>query len=491
MSVRSFAEATGVLLARVYFGYSVFLLLGTIVGLHLIAFGLSLHWFGLPSRFRLRRLQWAVDLAYGFVNPLIYLVVLLANGPLWQRYPAVRTPLTFLAWTLFVVLWSFRLLIPPHLARHEGVCRAFRVLLAIAVVVIAGHGFLDLAVFVVPPLRSGGFRPGAGDWIRSLLAFSVIPGSLIGLYAVPIVRALTWMRILKSDADDLSVPGVFLLPRSAGLTLRVAIASLVVATLVSSAPRWSDRHAAAVVSTHHDEIVAVGRRYGVEPRTLAAIMWVTQRDQLSPLRDALERLTMAAWQWDSTGDYLLGTPLDISVGVMQVKPVTLQSAALIRDQALYGATGTNADTVQAGRWSAASYQLRREAFVSANWTWPGEGIRDLSPPFKVPATKPSVTAALLDDRWNIEASALILALYQWQWESADPSWSIRTRPDILATLYQIGFERSRPHESPVSNRFGTRVLEIYNSPWVRAAFPSTDQGRRTDQGRTKDGLRTD
>jgi hypothetical protein len=471
MDVRSVAEATGVVLARAYFGYAAFLLLGTIFGLHLIAFGLSLHWLRLSARFRLRWLQWAIDLAYGFVNPLIYLVVLLANGPLWQRFPAVRTPLTFLAWTLFVVLWSLRLLLPPRLARREGVRRAFRLLLAIAAVVIAGHGVLDLAVFVVPPLRAGAMRAAAGDWIRSMLTVSVIPGSLIGLYAVPIVRALTWMRILKSDAAEVAVPGVFLLPRRMAFAARIAIASLVVATVVSSAPRWSDRHAAAVVNAHHDTIVAVGHRYGVDPRTVAAIMWVTQRDQLSPLRDALERMTMAAWQWDDTSDYLLGTPLDISVGVMQVKPVTVQSAALIRDQALFGRETAAAGVLQPARWSA-GYQRRREASVPANWAWPEGAIRELTPPFSVPATKPAVMAALLDDRQNIEASALILALYQWQWESADPAWSIRTRPDILATLYQIGFERSRPHASPVSNRFGARVRQIYNSDWMRATFPA-------------------
>jgi hypothetical protein len=82
-----------------------------------------------------------------------------------------------------------------------------------------------------------------------------------------------------------------------------------------------------------------------------------------------------------------------------------------------------------------------------------------------------VVAALLDDRRNIEASALILALCQMQWEGADPAWSIRNRPDILATLYQIGFERSRPHASPQANGFGRRVLEVYDSDWAREMFP--------------------
>jgi hypothetical protein len=43
-------------------------------------------------------------------------------------------------------------------------------------------------------------------------------------------------------------------------------------------------------------------------------------------------------------------------------------------------------------------------------------------------------------------------------------WSIRERPDILATLYQIGFARSKPHGAPQSNAFGNRVRQVYERP---------------------------
>ena len=73
---------------------------------------------------------------------------------------------------------------------------------------------------------------------------------------------------------------------------------------------------------------------------------------------------------------------------------------------------------------------------------------------------------LVNAEANLETCALILALYQKQWEAANGEWSIRARPDILATLYQIGFARSKPHGAPNSNAFGTRVREVYEQPWL-------------------------
>src|SRR5688572_24384377 len=87
-------------------------------------------------------------------------------------------------------------------------------------------------------------------------------------------------------------------------------------------------------------------------------------------------------------------------------------------------------------------------------------------PIPIPAERYIVAEALLDVESNLATCALILAIYQAQWESANPAWSIRTRPEILATLYQIGFARSRPHATPQGNAFGNRVREIYDEPWM-------------------------
>ncbi len=67
----------------------------------------------------------------------------------------------------------------------------------------------------------------------------------------------------------------------------------------------------------------------------------------------------------------------------------------------------------------------------------------------VPAGRQVVARAVVDAETNP-------ALDQSQWEAAKPAWSLRARPDVLATLYQIGFARSRPQGSPRSNAFGRR-----------------------------------
>jgi hypothetical protein len=97
------------------------------------------------------------------------------------------------------------------------------------------------------------------------------------------------------------------------------------------------------------------------------------------------------------------------------------------------------------------------------------------PPFPVPAKRQVVAEALLDPRSNLETCALILALYQYQWETANPDWALRRRPDILATLFQIGFARSKPHGAPRSNEFGTRVREVSEQRWIIDLFPGVTQ----------------
>jgi hypothetical protein len=153
--------------------------------------------------------------------------------------------------------------------------------------------------------------------------------------------------------------------------------------------------------------------------------------------------------------------LNISVGIMPIKPITLQTTAGIRDRAIAGTPESHVS------WSGQSKQMRGLPQLDTTWQLPADSLRRFPAPWSGEASRPQVLKALLDDRQNI--SALILALYQVQWEAADPSWSIRRRPDILATLCQIGFERSKSHAAPRSNRFGQRVLEATRLPWLQQA----------------------
>ena len=171
---------------------------------------------------------------------------------------------------------------------------------------------------------------------------------------------------------------------------------------------------------------------------------------------------------------LLNQPLDISIGLAQIKPRTAQTASLF-------STGQTPEDLP----RPAIFAYRNGEPLGPAWA-PLPVSQAMIPPFPAPAARQVVAKALLNPRTNLETCALILALYQHQWESANPDWGLRRRPDILATLYQIGFARSKPHAAPRSNEFGTRVREVSEQPWIIELFPgatfsATDRTDNTDR----------
>jgi hypothetical protein len=78
--------------------------------------------------------------------------------------------------------------------------------------------------------------------------------------------------------------------------------------------------------------------------------------------------------------------------------------------------------------------LLMASLVGDEWTSLVKAQIPLIAPIPVPAERHVVAGALLDTQSNLEMCALILALYQNQWEATNRNWSIRERPDILATL---------------------------------------------------------
>jgi hypothetical protein len=166
---------------------------------------------------------------------------------------------------------------------------------------------------------------------------------------------------------------------------------------------------------------------------------------------------MNLWLRDPKSHYGLSENLNISIGLTQIKPVTAITAIMIPcwnmdEQHCYN-------------------KLARDVPVTLREHW------SLSPPITATAPMPftalskqKLITELLNPEKSIEYCAYILSLYILQWETGHPDWSIRNRPDILATLYQIGFERSHPTPQPRSNTFGKRVQQVYNSEWMQQHF---------------------
>ncbi len=264
------------------------------------------------------------------------------------------------------------------------------------------------------------------------------------------------------------------------------VAGVALVTFVLAAYRRSDAAVRQLVSDHRESIRAAAARYDVDPRLIASIVYVTHRDNLFPFRGALERLVVTAWARNLRGEFGIGPPdrmdevgtdenpllnraLDISVGLAQIKPRTAQTAIVL-------AMGRRPDDLLKPLF----FSYRDTDPVGEGWTLPITARISAIAPIPILAEKHVVASALLDAKSNIATCALILALYQNQWEAANRDWSLRKRPDILATLYQIGFARSRPHGAPRSSTFGTRVRQVYDQPWLEGLLTAPLMQRNSD-----------
>ena len=85
-----------------------------------------------------------------------------------------------------------------------------------------------------------------------------------------------------------------------------------------------------------------------------------------------------------------------------------------------------------------------------------------------------ITAALLDPEKSLALAALMLTIFRDHWSYSDHP--IDDRPEILATLYNLGYERSRPHGAPRANDFRRRVKAFMESEDCGRLFPLSPEG---------------
>src|SRR5262245_12724030 len=464
-------ELAGVWLARAYALYGlVFLLIPSIFFINVaflaaVARTAASHsrgrqpWSSVPA-FTRRWVRLALEIGFGFINPVLYLAIFnpalptLRSGADWWL-----TPLTTSAWILLALFWTVRVfgaaLDPGSRALRAGMRSLLVAGLPCLLIYILKDAWLSIVT----------------EWNKtSPLTFALNVLRLCPLYLIPAV--LLWDYLLSASTrsgEATGRPGLFLVPDRAARIAVAGVAGVALVTFAFAAHRRSDAAVRRLVSDHRDSIHAAAARYDVDPRLIASIVYVTHRDQLSPFRGALERLVISAWGKNMRGDLGMGPPdrmdelgtdenpllnrsLDISVGLAQIKPRTAQTASVL-------ATGHTPDDLPKPTF----YSYRDVEPVLDESILPAASVIS---PIPVPAERRTVANALLDAPSNLAMCALILALYQNQWESTNPDWGLRKRPDILATLYQIGFARSKPHGAPRSNDFGRRVREVYEQPWL-------------------------
>ncbi len=422
----------------------------------------------------------AVEIVFGLINPVLYLAILTTALPLNPHNMAGTewwlAPLTTSAWILLTAFWILRLCGAAFDPRSRAVRAGVRTLLLASLACLLVYIVKDAWLLVETQWSSAPLHTFLLNILR-----------LCPLYLIPAVLLWDYLRSTATSAGQAGETagqrhGFFLLPNRAS---RVAVATVVgvaIVTFALAAHRRSEASVRKLVSDHRASIRAAATRYDVDPRLIASIVYVTHRDQLSPFRDSLERLIISAWamnlqrrgpgreKWEEIGtdeNPMLNLALDISVGLAQIKPRTALTASVL-------ATGRTPDNLP----RPAFYEYRNVEPVGDGWTLPATAQTTLSSPIPVPAERRAVARMLLDAESNLETCALILALYRNQWEATNRDWSIRERPDILATLYQIGFARSKPHGAPRSNAFGSRVRQVYEQPWLGELLETTPRPPR-------------
>jgi len=412
-------------------------------------------------------LRWgwlAMEIVFGLINPAIYLAILtptiLSQGSAAQWW---RAPLEAGAWILLAAFWSVRIFGKALDSRSIAVRVGVRGLL------IATLGCVVLHTVKDAWLLTEATRSAAAPFRGALMVLRLCP-----LYLIPAVLLWDYIGSTSTLTGQAAVRrhGLFLLPDRASRLAVACVAGVALLTFGLAEHRRSDKTVRELVSGHSESIQEAAARYDVDPRLVASIVYVTHRDQLSPFRGALERLVINAWARnlrrdfgmrppDNTGEGadenpLLNQALDISVGLAQIKPRTAQTASVL-------ATGRTPNDLP----KPVYFSYMDAEPIGDGWIVPVTARTPVNAPIPVPAARHSVVNALLDDQSNLATCALILSLYQRQWEAANSAWSLRGRPDILATLYQIGFARSKPHGAPRSNEFGIRVAHVYEQPWLR------------------------
>jgi hypothetical protein len=430
-----------------------------------------------------RWVRLAVEIMFGLINPVLYLAILNSALP-DLSFPSLQpdaqwwiAPLTVSAWLLLVAFWSLRLFGAVLDLRSRTVRVGVRALLLAALACLLLYIIKDAWLLREISVASD-WRNAPQFWL-ALMVLRLCP-----LYLIPAVLLWDYLRSTATPAWQSGLAagqrhGLFLLPNRAARVAVATVAGVMLVTFALAAHRRSEASVRKLVSDHRESIHAAAARYDVDPRLIASIVYVTHRDQLSPFRDALERLIISAWAKNMRREFgirppdkmeelgtdenpLLNRALDVSVGLAQIKPRTAQTANVL-------ATGRTPDELP----KPAFFSYRDVEPIGDGWTLLATARTSLIAPIPIPAERHIVAGALLDTQSNLEMCALILALYQSQWEAANRDWSIRARPDIMATLYQIGFARSKPHGAPRSNAFGNRVRQVYEQPWLGELFDTT------------------
>ncbi|MEN6626448.1 MAG: hypothetical protein ABFD69_09495 [Candidatus Sumerlaeia bacterium] len=236
-------------------------------------------------------------------------------------------------------------------------------------------------------------------------------------------------------------------PTRRGLAYSACAVALIFAPWWLSLPRVTHDQALKLIRANLGAITQAGEEARIDPRLIAGIIYVAQtRDHPRWTGDFIDSFGLELDAGSSIFAEMFPV-FDGSVGLCQMKPSTY---GYIRIWWL------NSKPAAENDWPPPYEKIRLY-----QWSKPGTGPRGINR---------DGIRCLKDPKTNLAVAVFMLHLLGDQWSKAGRP--IDDRPEILATLYNIGFERSRPKADPRPNDFGRRVKAFMDSPDCNELFES-------------------
>jgi hypothetical protein len=228
---------------------------------------------------------------------------------------------------------------------------------------------------------------------------------------------------------------------------------------------------------------------GLDPKVLASVLY-TAKKETDPWKPKFEHFLSGVWASDDHNHFFLNQSLNLSIGPAQIKPLTAQTAIFlyynnyhylkfgshsgqIRESKTIGTTDQNIpSSAVSGYPMVKEYRgVWSESWKKSDlWSLPESFWQQVVFPFSEFPNRFQLVESLNSEEGSIRFCAFILGLYRIHWASNPGAVALEARPDILATLYQIGFERSSPKPNPEPSRFGKAVSRVLREEWMTATF---------------------
>ncbi|MCX6118218.1 MAG: hypothetical protein NT027_11800 [Proteobacteria bacterium] len=424
-----FITAADLLVVFLVFGCGIiYPVVGWLIGLGRVGSLLSR-----KPRFTLpKSMQYTFEVLYGLILPLVFLIVFL---------PALRGSSIFFVTFVglfagWICVWAARF---SAVGTRIANLRRFVSLLSIATIFWS----IYVTYFAIGSLRSFTLFGSAPFDVFSLLSL----GNFVGAIAL----SAYYFQVGK-ESD------FFLFGRQRQFGKVLAIIAFVASPLVVygwinfSTSRHSIVDSNYYLKQRSEDIRATAQKFDLPAQSIAIVLRMLIDDVPEAQRIIEPKLASLALV-DRNSHFLMSKGYDLSIGPAQIKVTTAQSALMI--QRLNSTV--DCDIAQVDRFAKEG----RDAWVpTKDFCFAGKSSSSaFSPRFPWPEglslrpSKVEIADYLFSSRGSIEMMALILKIYDVHWQERE-NISLSRRPDILATLYTLGFQKSKPHSAPKPSSFG-------------------------------------